>query len=294
MRILFPLILKYREYIDEYRLYVATTIQSDIDYMRKFANENPFVKLVYCEVGGEIILNDKVRIWNNAYKTCQEENTVYLKLDDDIVYLDETLFNDFIKYRIQNRNAPLLYPVIINNLYISNLLQNIGAYNPQLKSNMDHSWKITYSRIRQHIMKNSMHPDLNICHFTTTDEVLCPVSWGNIKYCVDLHTQFLNDLEKDNIGKYYLKHITKLNNAEPASINACSWIGEDLKQLLTDYPNMCNDENWWSVYVPTWTGRFNEIYNKSVVSHYAYYRQRELGLDNYGILDRYYDILFKK
>ena len=47
LKILFPLIKKYKQYIHEYRIFIATTIQSDIDYMEKFANENDFVKIGY-------------------------------------------------------------------------------------------------------------------------------------------------------------------------------------------------------------------------------------------------------
>ena len=116
LKILFTLIKQYKQYIHEYRIYIATTIHSDIDYMENFAKENSdFVKTVYFTVNGNTVLDDREKIWDNAYKCCQEDDTVYLKLDDDIVYIDETLFTDFIQYRILNRNAPIIYPVIINN-----------------------------------------------------------------------------------------------------------------------------------------------------------------------------------
>ena len=99
--------------------------------MKKFALENDFVKLVYIKnEDGEIILNDKNRIWDEAYKQCQDEDCVYLKFDDDIVYFDETLFTDFIKYRIENEEAPLLFPTIINNSYFSWLFEKKQIYTP--------------------------------------------------------------------------------------------------------------------------------------------------------------------
>jgi hypothetical protein len=62
-----------------------------------------------------------------------------------------------------------------------------------------------------------------------------------------------------------------------------------VNELVNKYGNIYNDENWWSLYVPVWSGRINEIYGKTIVSHYAYYKQRELGLDNTDILDKYYN-----
>jgi len=292
LKILFPLILKYKQHIDEYRLYIATTIQSDIDYMEKFAKENDFVKTVYCNIDGNIILNDKCLIWNNAYKSCNEDNTVYLKLDDDIVYFDESLFTDFIQYRIKNPNPPLVYPVIINNQFMSWMLQKKNIYNPEQKSQIGNTWPNTISRVYQHIMDNKKIK-LRVGDFIHDNEILCPVAWGNLKYCYDLHSQFLKDLQDNNIDKYkFGKNIT-LNGAPAVSINACSWIGSDLKELMNNYAEMNEDEVWWSVYVPIWTGRSNEVYGNSVVSHYAYYKQRELGLDSTDILDKYYRYIKK-
>jgi hypothetical protein len=288
MKILFKYILKYKKYIDEYRLYVATTIQSDIDYMEKFASSNDFVKIIYCKIDNKIVLNDKILIWDTAYKSCQEDDTVYLKLDDDIVYLDETLFTDFINYRINNTTAPILYPVIINNLFISWFLQEKKIINPELKTYIGNTWTYTHKRIKDHILTNK-HLRLRIGDFTRDSEVLCPIAWGNFKFCYDLHNQFIKDVENNNVQKYYLENIV-LNNCEPVSINACSWIGSQLKKITEQHGNIYNDEPWLAVYLPTWSGNKNEIYGKCVVSHYAYYRQRELGLDSTDILDRYYNL----
>jgi hypothetical protein len=286
MKILFKLILKYKKYIHEYRLYVATTIQSDINYMEKFAASNDFVKIKYCKVNNKIILDDRELIWDTAYKSCQEDDTVYLKLDDDIVYFDETLFTDFINYRISNKIAPILYPVIINNHFISWHLQENNIINPILKSNIGNDWINTYNRIKNHIISNK-NTKLRIGDFTSDNEVLCPIAWGNFKYCCDLHNIFIEDIKNNNIHKYYLKNNIILENCEAVSINVCSWIGSNLKKYTDTYGDVYYDEPWLSIYLPTWSGHRNELYGKCIVSHYSYYKQRELGLDLTDILDKY-------
>ena len=292
LKILFPLIKKYKQYIHEYRIFIATTIQSDIDYMEKFANENDFVKIIYLKINGKNITDNSQKglIWDNAYNLCQEKDTVYLKLDDDIVYFDESLFTEFIDYRINNRNIPILYPIIINNTITTPILEKNGIYNPIIKSNILETWKNTYNRIKSHIIENKGQ-QLRIGDFVADNEILCPASWGNLQYCYDLHSQFLNDISQGNIEKYYLKNNTILTYAEPVSINVCSWLGDELQKYVKEYGTVNNDENYLSVYVPIWSGHNNEIYCKSVVSHYAYYKQRELGLDNTDILDRYYQFV---
>jgi hypothetical protein len=81
-----------------------------------------------------------------------------------------------------------------------------------------------------------------------------------------------------------------LNNSEPASICCVSWLRSNLKKYVEKYGPVTKDEQWWSVFVPTWTGYPNIVYGNTAVSHYSYYRQRELGLDNTNILQRYYKL----
>ena len=291
LSILFKYILKYKGYIDEYRIYVATTIQSDIDYMKKFALENDFVKLVYIKnEDGEIILNDKNRIWDEAYKQCQDEDCVYLKFDDDIVYFDETLFTDFIKYRIENEEATLLFTTIINNSYFSWLFEKKQIYTPvNNNSNFGDTWKITYNRIKPIINAHVSNPQLKIGKITALNEVLCPYGWGNLQYCVDLHNQFLRDLNNKNIDKYKLGQF-KLEDRHPVSISCCSWLGKTLKKITLQTGNVFDDEPWLTIWMPTWLDTYNEVYGDCIVGHYAYYKQRELGLDNTDILDKYTSI----
>ena len=287
LKILFPLIEKYSNHIDEFRIYVATTIQSDIDYMEFFSKTHSYANTIYCKIDDKIILDDKNLIWDNAYKSCQEPDTVYLKMDDDIVYFDETLFTDFIQYRIQNRTAPLLYPIIINNPFISCMLQDKNVYKPLKPSTILTTWPKTYQRIKPYILENN-HQRIRIGDIARDEEILCPIGWGDVEYCYNLHNQFIGDVNQGNIQKYYLDEKIVVKNCEPVSINVCSWIGEDLQQYTNKYGDVYHDENWWSIYLPTWSGNYNEIYGKCVVSHYAFYRQRELGIDSTDILEKYY------
>jgi hypothetical protein len=78
-------------------------------------------------------------------------------------------------------------------------------YAKKLKSNILNSWKNTYARIRPHIIQNKTER-LRVGDFIAHNEILCPTAWGNIQYCYDIHSQFLNDIEKGNVQKYYLEN----------------------------------------------------------------------------------------
>jgi hypothetical protein len=292
LKILFSYIIKYKKYINEYKLFVATTNKEDIDYMVNFKNNNEdFVKLEYYKENGNIILDNKNKIWDYAYSICQDEDTIYLKLDDDIVYMEESLFTDFIRYREKSK-APLLFPTIINNSYFSNLFSNNKTYNNSnnLKGNILTSWPDTYERIKPIVNSQRGSKNIKIGKITQLNEVLCPISWGNLNYCVGLHNLFIDKVKKNEIQSFYLEnHIVP--NRFPVSICCCSWKGKDLNRINNLVGNVFDDEPWWTIWMPTWLNEDNEVYGKTVVSHYSYYKQRELGLGNTDILSKYNDII---
>jgi hypothetical protein len=285
LEILFSYIIKYKKYIDEYKIFVATTIRDDIDYMTNFQKANSdFVKLEYYKENETIILDNKNKIWDYAYSICQEDNSIYLKLDDDIVYVDETLFTDFIKYR-ENSNAPLLFPVMINNCYFSNIFTEKNIFNSSLKGNMLSTWQDTYNRIKPFV-ESTKNNNLKIGKITDTNEVLCPIAWGNLDFCVNLHNTFIDKLKQNKQCEFILdNHVVP--HKFPVSICCCSWKGKDLKEIINIAGKVFDDEPWWTIWMPTWLNKDNEVYGKTIVAHYSYYRQRELGLDKTDILQKY-------
>jgi hypothetical protein len=292
LRILFTYIEKYKKYISEYRIYVATTKQSDIDFMESFAKLHDFVKIIYTYKDGNKILNDLELIWDNAYTTCQEDDEVYIKLDDDIVYLEENLFTDFVKYRVDNVEIPILYPIIINNTVINSKLQDLDIIQLSQKTHLVKNWPSAFASAYEYI-KSHPGEQLRLQDLVPESNILCPVAWGNFQYCYKLHLQFLDDMNNDNLSKYRVENWT-LKNCEPASIACISWLGSSLKKYINQYGPVKRDEQWWSVFIPTWTVERNVVHGNTIVSHYAYYRQREQGLDSTPILSMYYDYALAK
>jgi len=286
LRILFNYVRKYRKYISEYHIYVATTNASDIAFMNAFAKENPFVKLIDTYSEGRLIRTELNLIWDNAYDNCQETDAVYLKLDDDIVFMEESLFTHFVVERIHDNSSPLLYPVILNNSVINSRLEDAGVLNLAKRTEMAKNWPAIFARHKD-FFRQSPGVVHRLQDYVGESNLLCPVAWGDLSYVCELHATFLKDLFMGHLDKYHIDSYS-LDACEPASIAAVAWKGSMLKDYVAKYGSVKSDEQWWSVYLPTWTGARNRVIGNAVVSHYAYYKQRELGLDSKTFLNDYY------
>jgi hypothetical protein len=284
MEILFPYIKKYEHKIDEYHIYAATNNQEDLDYIEKFSSENEFVKVFRAEPG-----RDPIYLWNECYKNSQDENSVYLKLDDDIVFIDDSLFTDFLEFRKDNPQYPIIYPMIVNNLYTSWILQEKMALQFSQKTNFNERWNSVNDRIINYLKDNPI-PD-RLIHVIPEDFALCPIGWGNTEFAKSVHNKFLECLESNRMDIF--KNTidgTKgmiLDNYPPVSINCCSWLGSSMKEYTAKYGDVWQDEIWLSVYLPILSGKPNYIYFDSVVSHFSYYKQMEGGILESNILSRY-------
>ena len=284
MEILFPYIKKYEHKIDEYHIYAATNNQEDLDYIEKFSSENEFVKVFRAEPG-----RDPIYLWNECYKNSQDENSVYLKLDDDIVFIDDSLFTDFLEFRKENPQYPIIYPMIVNNLYTSWILQEKMSLEFSQKTNFNERWNSVNDRIINYLKDNPI-PD-RLIHVIPEDFALCPIGWGNTEFAKSVHNKFLECLESNRMDIF--KNTidgTKgmiLDNYPPVSINCCSWLGSSMKEYTAKYGDVWQDEIWLSVYLPILSGKPNYIYFDSVVSHFSYYKQMEGGILESNILSRY-------
>ena len=120
--------------IDEWHLWINTKNKED----RQFCTVLELFSDGKIKCIGPLGEDDKLGTASNIkfyYKDYNEPNTVYLRIDDDICYMDPTGLEEFIRYRISHPEHFLVYPVIINNCAMSYKLQQLGkipATNPMI------------------------------------------------------------------------------------------------------------------------------------------------------------------
>ena len=246
LKLLFKEVYKLREYVDEYRLWVNTTNIDDIKYMEELKLQYPdFVTLEYLTV--EFDYNKSI---GSFFKNCIDNNTIYLRFDDDIIELDDkNAFVKFLNFRIDNPNYFLVFANILNNSIISNLHQRFGNFNLNDK--------------------------------LTEYSVVCKTGYFDSEFAENLHRQVLSK----PLNEFRLPIKWVFYNYERVSINCISWFGSEFKKFH-GIINHDDEEEWLTTIKPEELKMPCCMFGDYTCVHYAFCTQRA-HLDNTDILARY-------
>jgi hypothetical protein len=248
LEILFNHLKNLKNEFDEWILWVNTENVDDIQYMEKLENENDFIKLQRTKIG----VRGSQTI-HHFFKECADENSVYIRLDDDVVYVKSNSLKDLFDFRINNPNYFLVYGNIVNNAILSHLHQRKGT--------LTNEFKFGY-------------------HCTDHN------GWNNPIAVESIHRKFF---EKNNNNQLddFLLHDWILRDYERCSINVISWLGSEFKKFNGEVG--IDEENWLSCDKPNELQKPNIIFGNCLFVHYAFFTQR-LHIDNTDILELYKDI----
>lgn len=232
--------------VDRYDIWINTHNGADIEFFKRVAAKYPVVNLVWQPDG---IVNGNKSI-NAFYKQCVEPQTIYFKLDDDIVWMEPDAIEKMVEFRIANPDYFLVSPLVINNSLSTYLLQTEGKI-----------------KLREYCNADSSHSIL----------------WRSGRFAADLHDWFLTNYlipgqwEKLHIGRKPMA-MTRF------SINSILWFGDEMKRFGGIVPG--DDEEFMSCIYPTKRGMANAWNGDAITAHFAFFTQRE-ELDRMGILERY-------
>ena len=250
MNILLSYILKQKNIIDEYRIWVNTTNLEDLNWFKELNTQyKDFVTLEYLPEG---IIPSKNCTIHNFFANTIDKNTIYIRLDDDIVWLENDFAENLVKFRIDNPKFFIIFGNIINNAVIDHIHQKQG---------------IPYS---QHIENNC----------------LSKTGWKSSTICEEKHINFIKNLKKDNIKQYKFDRY-KAKNHQRISINAICWFGKDFKEFSGIVGN--DEEAWLSEIAPRQKDKKTCVCGSALCVHFAFWTQREY-MDKTNILQIYEEI----
>lgn len=252
MQYLVPPIIN-SDIVDRYDIWINTNNGADIEFFKQLANHYPKVNLVWQPDG---ILNG-IKSINAFYRICVEDETIYMKLDDDVVWFEPQLFEKMVKFRVDNPDYFIVSPLVINNA--------LSTYLLQLHDKI---------QLDQYYESRCAHPIL--CH--------------NGYFASTLHEWFMDKyLKTKEYDKLYVG--IQPFGMTRFSINCILWFGSEMKKFGGDVPG--DDEEFMSCIKPTQLGKSNCINGDALISHFAFGLQREI-LDKCTILEKYGEILHRQ
>jgi len=249
LEILLKNLNKCRDEFDEWVIWVNTDNQEDISYIENLNNQYDYIRLQYSETSVDPNGSHTATICK-FFKKCIDDESVYLRLDDDVVFIEKESIKKLFDFRIKNEQYFLVFGNILNNALITNLYQ------------------------QKNILTN-----LPLVTYNCEDEY----GWRNGYFAADLHNIFLNKAVENKVSDFFIDNWV-LSNFERCSINAISWLGKTFKKFNGEVGDA--EEIWLSSDKPKELNMPNIIFGNSLFSHYAFSPQRPI-LQQTNILEKY-------
>lgn len=253
LKVLLPYVLREKDIIDKYRFWVNTNNAQDIEYIQQQVSSDPiFFEAEYLDDPKPDWHGDKrVRLICQFFRNCTDNNTVYIRLDDDICWMMPGALRALIDYRIDNPDFFLVYPGIFNNGYTADIHSNLGLV------------KFPNDSFRRWQRESK---------------------WGILH-----HEKLFEALDNNDIQKWMFDKVVIKDYAQ-VPINCISWLGEEFSKfggVVADGHCDYLEEVWLTKIKPRQIKKYNCMYGGSLVSHFAFNTQRNYFENNTNFMEGY-------
>lgn len=245
--------------VDEYILYMNTDPdqEEDREYAKHLEEAYPFIRTLPIPEG--VPLQDTKQS-NTAffYLYALEPDTVYVRLDDDLVYVHEDAIERLVRAKI-GTPALATFPLIINNAVVSWYLQTCG--------------KIPYE-------------------FGTVGSPHCtdPIGWADKRFAENLHYLLLDKIRTNTVSDMFLHHDIQLAVGHQFSVS-CFAAESQIYQELPRPGFLAHEEETWLTITRSYqTGRQNVIVGSSLVSHLSFFPHSKYIREETDILQQYAEL----
>jgi hypothetical protein len=248
MRLLVPQVLG-SPLVDRYDIWMNTPDAGDIAFLEGVAKLDARVRLVAHPEGRK----PEIEAIGHFHVTACDPDTIYIRLDDDVVWLEPGFFATLLRFRIDHPQYFMVMPLVINNALCSYQLQVLG--------------KIATT---QYVRTGCM------------DEF----GWRDPYMALDLHRLLLDLIGKNATARLHVPpREISLNRF---SINSLCWFGRDLAPVVGQIGEQ--EEEDLSVTIPTRLGRANCFCGNTIAAHFSFIHQRDK-LERSGLLAEYDRVL---
>lgn len=251
--------------LDGCQVWENTKDMDDLHWLRKLPMSYPWVE-VKEPIGGWV--EPKQRNTGKFYIHTMDRDTIYVRFDDDILYLHEDALNNLLKWHINHPDFFLVFPQIWNNAIISWLQMRAGHISPERG---------------------------------VVDGPYCmdPIGWGDPSFGEHAHRTLLEHIYADTVEDLYINDY-ELKEVARFSISCFSFFGSRMddwnRKDPAHRPNLPpngDEEIWLTENIPSDLGWRNVVIGNSIVSHFTFFTQQAHILST-DILDHYRHIADSK
>jgi hypothetical protein len=252
-----------RGIVDEWQLWMNTDPDqvSDRKYAQKLADEYNWIVLKSRPKTRDRHQH-KQMYTGSFYVYCTDPDTVYLRFDDDIVYVHDETIRRMVEQKILRPHVLGLFPIIWNNAICT--------------------W---------HLQQRSIIPQFKIggrLRVVQLPYCMDPVGWADPQFAEEIHYQLLDAIEAGKVENLFMYQDVTLAPQQQFSVSCFAVHTDDYRILeppgVLDY---YEEENWLTVHRPSKVGKTNVILSDALVSHFSFFPQRDYLINQTRILDRY-------
>ncbi len=230
--------------VDSWQLWQNTVNPADIAYLASMAAENPKVKVYTLDEAITPTWESYNAMQTHKFsKFAMEDDTIYIRFDDDIIWCEEGALEKIVKARIDCPNALYIYPNVINSTWVTSMHQEIGALSEEAGS------------VKRY---NRSEPDR---------AYLDEFNYSNSGLYDLIQTTFQRRYNEKSLSAYYLPS-KSLDEYQRFSICCVAWWGKDHLQVAD------LEEEWISWGEPARRQRPNFFVGNALLVHFAYHTQR--------------------
>lgn len=229
--------IKPNKLVDEWHLWLNTNKDRDINYIYSLADDK--TKIIQ---RSDLNFNIDWQ-WNlhKFFDYCIEEDTIYIRIDDDVCYMRPDALENLLRFRIKMRGLFAVYGNVLNSTLNSFIQQRMG----------------------------SVHTASGIAEYTTFDRTTLFLP----SFAKKLHEDIVASIKGGDTNKYLFGE-WRLFGGEHHSIMVAAWFGADLRRSTG---MRADDELSFSKMIPDELGTHNTICGSALFVHHSYlYQRREL------------------
>lgn len=254
IEILYKYLKKFKDEFDQWHLWMNTQERADNEYLDELVKEDWIEQVYWDKERYPTYLKNR---WNDIHYFYPidsiDPEAIYLRIDDDIVWIEDKAITKMFDFRLKNPQYFLIIGNIINNALIGHLHQRFG------------------------VIDRSEGRNDYIC--------FCNIGWKKPEYAELVHRTFLknlNSLDKYKFSRWEMFFHNRI------SVNVACWLGKDFAKFNGRVGLVEEDE--LSTYLPIQQKQVNCINGQALFSHYSFYTQRDY-LDKTDILQKYSSLI---